>query len=210
MYRIDDIDEVRASRSFYADDTRRVAQRLLGCYLARYLSSQWCFAQIVETEAYISQDPACHAYRGKTQANASLFGPVGHAYVYLSYGVHACFNVVAYNAQEHNAGGVLIRATAPINCHAIVKAHRKITNTHHCPVRTTNGPGKLTQAYAIDRSYDAHDLCQSQELTIMAPEAKGRHEIRQTPRVGITKAAEKPWRYYIANHPYVSKGSFLS
>ena len=177
--------------------TYDAARKLLGMYIARYYNHHWCIARITETECYTSDDPACHAYRGKTNRNASLFGPVGHAYVYMIYGIHYCVNIVAYDAEQHNAGGVLIRAVEPITGGDVMEYNRKQHNPCITRSELTNGPGKVAQAFAVDRSYDGYDVCSSGQLMLIYKPHEKRPCIQATPRIGITKACDALRRFHV-------------
>ena len=131
-----------------------MTQQLLGKLIIRTIDNTHVVGKIVETECYTFHDPASHCYQKKTNRNQALFGPVGHAYVYRSYGIHYGFNVVAHNEQDH-AGGVLIRAVEPLHGVHIMQQHRLALG-----YALTNGPGKFTQAFAIDGRFYAHDLTQ--------------------------------------------------
>ena len=174
---------------FFQQNTIHVAQKLLGCILVRNYNGQIISGRIIETEAYTADDPACHAYSGKTQRNAALFGPVGHAYVYLSYGIHYCFNVVA-REQSVSAGGVLIRALQPIEGIEIMKDLRSMRNEKNL----ANGPGKVGQALGLDLNFCGKALTQKNGLYILEPENKI-IDIKATPRIGISVAQEKLWRF---------------
>lgn len=173
-----------------------VAPDLVGCYLVRHLPGGTRMrGLIVETEAYSPEDPASHAYRGKTRRNASMFGPAGCGYVYLIYGRYHCFNVVTAAAGIGSA--VLIRALA-----MDMSMDQSVKQRH----RIAAGPGKLCQLLQIDRSLDGHPLTPRSGLWLehrqMPLAASG---LVQTTRVGIRKAAEKPWRWYLKDSPEVSK-----
>ncbi len=187
-------------RSFYARDTTTVAQELLGCYVVREHNGHLLAGKIVETEAYMANDPACHAYRGQTKRNAALFGPVGHAYVYFTYGNHYCLNAVSRDAQTC-AGGVLIRALEPIAGIEIMQQLRNQT-----PIKDlTNGPGKIGQALALTTALSGHDLTQPGELYICKGNQIAKTDIITKPRIGISRAQDVLWRFYIKNNPFVSK-----
>jgi DNA-3-methyladenine glycosylase len=148
--------------------------------------------RIVEVEAYDQEDPASHAYRGRTQRNVSMFGPPGHAYVYRSYGVHWCLNFVC-----EAASAVLIRALEPTKGLEIMAARRGTTE----PRLLAAGPGRLTQALGLTGEHDGLPL----DKPPFALYAAGEVEIAVGPRIGLTKAAEVPWRYGEAGSPYLSR-----
>jgi DNA-3-methyladenine glycosylase len=148
----------------------------------------------VETEAYRPEDPACHAYKGLTMRNRSIFGPPGVAYVYLSYGIHKLLNVVC--EAEGVGSAVLIRALRPVEGEVLMRQRRgRLENL-------CNGPGRLTQALGVDLSYDGQDLT-SGELTISEGDAPT-GEIIATTRIGISRGTDLPWRYLIENEKDVS------
>ena len=186
-------------RSFFQQDTVLVARELLGKLLVRCINDIYCIGRIVETEAYMANDPASHAFKGENSRNRSLFGPVGHAYVYRSYGIHYCLNIVA---RHHSviAGGALIRAVEPIDGIDLLRMHRRVTDKE-----LSNGPGKLTQAFALDMSYNGYDVVAGCALNIAEDDVSYGHVWQAGPRIGISKAIELPWRFYIKNNPWVSK-----
>lgn len=177
-----------------------VAPDLIGCTLVRQLpDGPLIRATIVETEAYAPEDPACHAYRGQSKRNAAMFGPPGYSYVYLIYGMYYCLNVVT----EHPGIGsaVLIRALelATIPPDVDPKHAKK-------PHRIAAGPGKLCRALNIDRTLDGLPYDPDSGLWLEhRSQAINPEDIVQTTRIGITKAAERPWRWYLKNSPAVSK-----
>lgn len=188
-------------QSFFARDTITVAKELLGCYLVHEINGKKLIGKIVETEAYLGlQDPASHAYRGKTDRNAPMFGPVGHAYVYVSYGIHYCFNTVA-RTSDMPAGGVLIRALEPVEGIEIMKSNRGIS----CPITITNGPGKLTQAMGITLEHKGKLLDKKNNLYLMQGEKNNSSLIVTTQRIGISQAQDKLWRFHLINNKWVSK-----
>lgn len=170
-----------------------VAPALLGCRLIRRLDGVTYRGLIVETEAYAPGDPACHAYRKKTKRNAAMFGQPGGVYVYLIYGIYHCLNLVT--DQEGIPSAVLIRALALEQVPPWLNAKSGD--------RLAAGPGKLCQALKIDRTLNGITLDPKGELglEINSPPSL---PIIQTTRIGITKGAEIPWRWYIADHPAVS------
>ncbi len=185
--------------------TLEVAPELIGCTLVRQLNGETLRGLIVETEAYCPNDPACHAYRGKTPSNAAMFGPPGHSYVYFIYGMYHCFNVVTESTNIGSA--VLIRAIALT--HLPKNLEPKYTQQGK---RVAAGPGKLCRTLAIDRSHNGHPLRPEHKLWLehRTPQFQqqldaGNHSLVQTIRIGITKAADRPWRWYLKDHPSVSK-----
>jgi len=175
-----------------------VAPRLLGSYLVRELDGRKLVSKIVETEAYDQADAASHSYRGRTQRTAVMFGPAGHLYVYFSYGMHYCCNIVT--GLEGHGSAVLIRAVEPLEGLEVIKQLRHGV----ADAQLTNGPGKTCQALGIDKRFNGHDLRRS-PLTLVLKEALSPDQIVQTTRVGISKAKDEPWRFYIKGSPYVSK-----
>jgi DNA-3-methyladenine glycosylase len=192
------------ARHFYQRDTVEVAQDLLGIFIVRQINGQLLVAKIVETEAYCGViDPASHAYRGPTVRNQAMFGPVGHAYIYISYGIHFCLNVVA-RIPAQPAGGVLIRAVQPIEGIEFMKLVRRTQNLHDL----TNGPGKVTQALAINLALKGADLTKKGDLHLVQAENQPAITIKATPRIGISLAKEQLWRFFIKDNPWVTKSKF--
>lgn len=184
-------------------DVKLAAKYLLGCEIWRTLSSgKILTARIVETESYHQEDPASHTYRGKSQRNKAMFGSAAHAYVYFTYGIHWCFNVTA--GINGYGAGVLIRAIEPLQ--GIETMRNLRTKKQQKPLSLhalTNGPGKLAQALAIDKTLYGHDLTKP-PLQIFEPKNTD-FEIRETTRIGISQAVDEIARFYIKNNPYVSK-----
>jgi DNA-3-methyladenine glycosylase len=197
-------------RSFFARDPRRVARELLGKVLVRHEKDGQSrglrlTARIVEVEAYLGEtDPAAHAAAGRTPRNAVLFGPPGHAYVYFIYGNHYCLNVSCEPAGK--AGGVLFRALEPLSGTEEMARARDITL--HGPAdlpKLTSGPGRLSEAFGITRTRDnGGDLTSSKNNLWIGEDGYRARGVRLTPRIGISKAAEKPLRYILAGNPFVS------
>lgn len=181
-----------------------VAPALIGCRLHRRLADGQTYSGIiVETEAYMPDDPACHAYRGQTARNAHMFGPPGCSYVYFIYGMYHCLNVVT--APVGIGSAVLIRAVALAQVPPDVDAKGK-------PQRVAAGPGKLCRTLGIDRSDSGKTLETGNNLWITPRDpifsqalATGTQQLTQTTRIGLSKAIEHPWRWYLAGHPAVSK-----
>ena len=198
-------DEIRPlGRAFFSRDPRRVARELLGKVLVRRDPARLT-ARIVEVEAYLGeQDPAAHASAGRTLRNEVLFGPPGHAYVYFIYGNHYCLNVSC--EPEGQAGGVLFRALEPLSGIEEMAQSRavEIRGPKDLP-RLTSGPGRLSEAFGITRARDnGCDLTfPASSLWIGEDGYRGRG-IGVTPRIGITKAADKPLRYFLDGNPFVS------
>jgi DNA-3-methyladenine glycosylase len=181
-------------------DPIAAAKCLLGAYLVRDFQGKTLIGKIVETEAYFEQDEASHSYRGKTPRTEVMFGPAGHAYVYFSYGVHWCVNVTAGEA-GHGAA-VLIRALEPttgIETMRELRMGRAKTN-----VDLANGPGKLAQALAIDKTLYGHDL-RLPPLQLFKAAEETPTEIATSSRIGISKAVDAPLRFYIKDSKYVSR-----
>lgn len=174
------------------------ARRLLGCELVRIQDGRTIRVRIVETEAYDQTDAASHSFNGRTQRTDVMFGPAGHLYVYFTYGMHYCANVVI--GAEGYGAAVLIRAVEPLEGEEHLVERRK----GKAGVELTNGPAKLCQALAIDKRLNGHDLAQSPLVLQMKPPLPG-NKIIQTTRIGISRAIHEPWRFYIADNAYVSK-----
>jgi DNA-3-methyladenine glycosylase len=179
-------------RSFFDRSVHEVAPELIG---ADFLF-EGVGGTIVEVEAYHHADPAAHSYVGRTARNAVMFGPPGYAYVYRSYGVHWCVNFVC--EAEGSASAVLIRAIAPTAGLAIMRDRRGLEDDR----LLCSGPGRLCQALAITGAQNGWPLDRPPFELRAAPQA---HEIAAGPRVGITKAAEKPWRYGLKGSPFLSR-----
>ena len=179
-------------RTFYERDTVKVARDLLGKNLIRTIGKQTISGIITETEAYrYTDDPASHAYRGLTSRNRAMFEQVGKAYVYFTYGMYFCFNVVARN---HNfaAGAVLIRGLKPEKGIDIMKKNRGIDKI----ANLTNGPAKLTQALRITKKQYGVDLAKKSELFLM--DGIDRKKIFASKRIGIKNGLHKLWNFKIS------------
>lgn len=182
---------------FLNNSAYEVAPRLLGCILEREIDGKVIRARIVETEAYDETDAASHSFNGMTPRSEVMFGPAGHLYVYFTYGMHYCCNIVV--GEEGTGAAVLIRAVEPIEGVELMEKLRG-----KCGLDLTNGPAKLCQALGIDKRLNGHDLTKSPLKLIITPQTK-QDTIAVTTRIGIKQATEKPWRFYITGNPCVSK-----
>jgi DNA-3-methyladenine glycosylase len=192
-------------RAFFARDPRRVARELLGKVLVRR-DERNLTARIVEVEAYLGQeDPAAHAAAGNTARTSVLFGPPGHAYVYFIYGNHYCLNVSC--EPEGRAGSVLFRALEPLTgLEEMAQARGKKLHSPKDVIQLTNGPGKLCEAFAITRARDnGCDLTSTTGSLWIGDDGYRAGTITTTPRIGITKAADKPLRYLLDGNPFISR-----
>ena len=182
------------SHAFYARDVQTVARELIGA-IVRHGP---CSGVIVETEAYHESEPACHAFAGLTPRTKTLFGPPGIAYVYRSYGIHALLNAVA--EPEGVGAAALIRALEPLDGIELMRERRAVNNL----ADLCSGPGKLTQALDIDLADNGTDLDRGAvSIELRAADAPAL-EITSSPRIGITKAIDLPWRYSLAGSRFVS------
>ena len=179
-------------REFFARSVHEVAPDLIGCTLL----VDGVGGPIVEVEAYDHEDPASHGFRGETARNRSMFGPPGHAYVYRSYGIHWCLNLVC--EEKGVAAAVLLRALEPEHGVGEMRARRNLDELR----LLCSGPGRLCQALAVTGEHDGLPLNRPPfELRAR----KGEPEVVTGPRVGITQAADLPWRYGLAGSPYLSR-----
>lgn len=173
------------------------AKRLLGCELVREIDGQKIRVKIVETEAYDQTDEASHTFRGRTKRNDAMFKSAGHLYVYFTYGMHHCINVVC--GQEGVGSGVLVRAVEPLDGIELIEKNRGVSG-----VNVTNGPGKVAQALAIDLRFSGHDLAVPPVQLIKKP-ALPDTKITTARRIGVSKAVHELRRFYITDNQYVSK-----
>ncbi len=180
------------TRDFFARSVHDVAPALVGCTLL----VEGVGGRIVEVEAYDHEDPASHGYRGETARNRAMFGPPGHAYVYRSYGIHWCLNLVC--EEEGSASAVLVRALEPTHGIEAMRKRRGLDDVR----LLCSGPGRLCQALAVSGAHDALPL---DEPPFELLGAAGQRELVAGPRIGITRAAELPWRYGLAGSKYLSR-----
>jgi len=184
----------RLGQAFFDRSVHEVARDLIGCRL----SFDGVGGTIVETESYERDDPACHAYVGLTDRTEVLFGPPGHAYVYLSYGIHSLLNAVA--EPEGEAAAVLIRALEPTHGLEAMRERRG----ERPDLELCSGPGKLTEALGIGLEHNGADL--SADPFLLLPPRGTPPDVVTGPRIGITKAVEHPWRFCAAGSRFVSRG----
>ncbi len=197
----------RLPRSFFACPAQHLAPRLLGHRLVRVLNDGTRLAGvIVETEAYLgAPDMACHTFAGRrTPRNEAMYGPPGTAYVYFTYGMHHCMNIVC--GTRHEGVAVLIRALEPLEGHDQMQRHRRLSFPR-TPFDLCGGPAKLCQALAIDLSWNGVDLVEGASLFLERGSPVSPRQRRRTPRVGIDGRGEwtgKLLRWYVKDSPYVS------
>ncbi|RLG64559.1 DNA-3-methyladenine glycosylase [archaeon] len=186
-------------RSFYDRNTLVVARELLGKVLVREYEGKILAGVIVETEAYRGfDDPASHAYRGKTPRNAVMFGPPGRAYVYLAYGINHLLNIVT--EREGFPAAVLIRALQPVKGIEEMKKNRGVDDIY----ALTSGPGRLTKAMRIDLSLNGIDMTCRGPLYVVDHDF-GRFSVGISSRIGISAGKDRLWRFYIKGNRFVSR-----
>jgi len=193
------------AREFYDRDPRRVSRELLGKVLVRRGRTKLITARIVEVEAYLGEgDPAAHSFAGRTPRNAVLFGPPGLAYVYFIYGNHYCLNVSCL--PDGVAGGILFRALEPLaGVEEMARLRNVSVNSTRDLRKLTSGPGRLAEAFGITRERDnGKDLTSARADLFIADDGYRVRRILTTPRIGITKADDRPLRYVIAGNEFVS------
>lgn len=196
---------MRLNTNFYQNDAITTAKALLGKFIVRKINNQKIIVKIVDTEAYLGKnDKASHAYNNKkTLRTETMFKKGGTAYVYLIYGIHYCFNIVT--AAKNKPEAVLIRAVEPVKGLNLIKENRKIKNKRI--ENLTNGPGKLSEALKIDKSFDGINLITDNNLYLI-DNNENEFEIESAKRVNIDYAEEfkhKKWRFYIKENKFISK-----
>jgi DNA-3-methyladenine glycosylase len=192
-------------REFFERPSVEVAPDLLGCVLAHSTAAGLVAVMLVEVEAYAGEaDPASHAFRGRTARNAVMYGPPGHAYVYFTYGMHFCVNLVCQPAGH--ASAVLLRAGRVTEGVPLARARRSGAARLPRDVDLARGPARLCEALGIDRSHDGADVIDpSSRLRVLAPLAPVTAAgISRGPRVGVSRAADVAWRFLITGEPAVS------
>lgn len=189
----------RLPRRFFARPSTEVAPDLLGQVLVRVLpDGTRLAARIAETEAYEEGDPASHSYRGRTPRTEVMFGPPGHLYVYFTYGMHFCMNVVT--GREGEGSAVLLRAAEPLEGLEEMARRRGTTD----PALLCSGPARLCEAFGVDRSLNGIDLVEGDVMWIERARRPAAHVVRG-PRVGIRSAVERPWRFHLEGDGFVSR-----
>jgi DNA-3-methyladenine glycosylase len=192
------VSRVRLPRSFFDDDALTLAPQLLN----KILVVGECVGRIVEIEAYTgADDPASHAFRGQTKRNRVMFGPPGHLYVYFTYGMHYCCNVVC--ADEGTASAVLIRAVEPLAGLGTMRTRRPRAKSDR---DLTNGPAKICQAFAIDRDLDGADLVEkTSDVGVFSDGVEPPVDPAIGPRIGIREGKDLPWRYWVKESSNISR-----
>ena len=186
------------SKAILANDTISVARALVGAILVRQHRNGRLVGRIVETEAYPPEDPASHAFRGPTPRCASMFLAPGHAYIYIAYGVSFMLNIATEGAGT--GAGVLIRAAEPLHGIALMQRHRDTTDIRNL----ARGPGRLAQAFDIDRKLDGIDLAKRGPLWLAEGEVPAGRMVGASPRIGISRNGDVLWRFYEMGSPFVS------
>jgi DNA-3-methyladenine glycosylase len=191
-------------REFFARPATEVAPELLGCVLEHESADGLVAVRLTEVEAYMGDvDPASHAYRGRTARNAVMFGPPGHAYVYFTYGMHFCVNLVCQ--LPGTASAVLLRAGQIIAGEELAGARRTSRHARPAARDLARGPARLCVALDIDRSLDGADVCdQSSPVRVRLGPCGGEWQVRSGPRVGVSQGGGVPWRFWADGDPTVS------
>jgi DNA-3-methyladenine glycosylase len=203
------------SRSFYLRPTLQVARELIGKYFIRRIGKNLLMGKIVEVEAYRSNDPASHSFRGKTNRNSVMFCEGGYLYVYFTYGMHFCANIVT--GPKGIGEAVLIRAVEPLVgievmtknrfpnlCSEGAYASGVQSLNHKILLNLSNGPAKFCQAFGLARNENGLDLTDS-EIRITEGESIPSKLIKRSSRIGIQQGVEKKWRFFIKGNPWVSR-----
>jgi DNA-3-methyladenine glycosylase len=181
-----------------------VARDLLGRFLVRSLPDSRLVGRIVETEAYEEGDPASHSFRGLTARTEVMFGPPGHLYVYFTYGMHFCMNVVTGRDGEGSA--VLLRAAQPLEGIEGMAARRGVVNER----LLCAGPARLTQAFGVERTNNGLDLVSGTDLTIENGREVPDERVGVSSRIGVRVGLDRGWRFYDASSPYLSRRGAVS
>ncbi|MFA5889417.1 MAG: DNA-3-methyladenine glycosylase [Actinomycetota bacterium] len=185
-------------REFFERSALEVARDVIGCLLVHDTDEGRVVGVVIEAEAYSQEDPASHAFRGRTPRNAPMFEAPGRAYVYFTYGMHYCFNAVT--DPEGRAGAVLLRAVEPIEGIDLMRARRAGVRDRDL----ARGPARLTQAFAIGREQNRADLIAS-PLFMCPGERLSNRAVEATPRIGLGRLQDgRPWRFAVRGSPWVS------
>jgi DNA-3-methyladenine glycosylase len=181
-------------------DVWDAAPRLLGSYLVRKLNGQHLVGKIVEVEAYDQTDAASHSYHGNTNRTKVTFGPAGYLYVHAMYGIHFCCDITT--GVVGHGSSVLVRAVEPLEGKIYMRKLRQITND----TQLANGPAKLCKAFGIDRALNGHNLS-ADPLRLILNEPMPKSAIAQTARIGISRATDIPWRFFIKGSVHISRSN---
>ena len=187
------------SRAFYSRPSPEVARDLLGRLLVRRLPGLELVGRIVETEAYEEGDPASHSFRGRTARTEVMFGPPGHLYVYFTYGMHYCMNVVTGNDGEGSA--VLLRAVEPLEGLEAMRSRRRVPDDR----LLCAGPGRLAQAFAVGRDLGGADLVSGREIRVTRGRRLSASQIGVGTRIGVTVGVDRAWRFFDRESRFVSR-----
>ncbi len=189
-------------RAFYSRPTLSVAKSLLGKILVRKIGTTILSGKIVEVEAYCQNDPASHSYRGKTKRNEAMFGEAGHLYVYFTYGMHFCANVVT--GKKGIGEAVLLRAVQPISGIEVMRKNRGFTADRKDERMLTNGPAKLCEAFGLEREDNEANLS-GDKIFLVDGESIPKSKIGISTRIGITCGGEMKWRFFVKGNKWVSR-----
>jgi DNA-3-methyladenine glycosylase len=191
----------RLPRSFFERDPLVVAPALLGTVLRHDLDGQEVAVRLTEVEAYLGEgeDPASHSHRGMRPRNKVMWGPAGHLYVYFTYGMHYCANLVC--RPEGMSGGVLLRGGEVVSGLEVARSRRPAAKRD---IDLARGPARLASAMGFGREDDGRDVCSGASLSLLSGSPVPQSKLRTGPRVGVALGAESPWRYWIDGEPTVS------
>ncbi len=187
-------------RVFFDRPVLSVAPELLGCVVEHATAEGVVAVRLTEVEAYDgANDPGSHAYRGRTSRNEVMFGPPGHVYVYFSYGMHWCANLVC--GEVGRAAAVLLRAGEVVAGADVARRRRRAARGEH---ELASGPARLASALGLTRAENGVDACDPASLLRVLPPGGTTAPVRAGPRVGLTRAADRPWRFWLEGEPTVS------